>query len=143
MSTYNYIQLHHVIAKTNISPPAHKDKDYVEPPRGYNICHKNTHINKILEKEKKNVDVDKYQPGLWLFSSVIKILFTTFLQNYLEKTQRYPKNLKSNLVHQSLLLTRFHFKRQLKRNHVPNICSQCSCATLYRFSANVVDLKTY
>lgn len=90
-----------------------------------------------------NVDVEKYQPGLWLFSSVIKIHFTTFLQNYLGKTQRYPKNLKSNLVHQSLLLTGFHFKRQLKSNHVPNICSQCSCATLYRFSANAVDLKTY
>lgn len=87
VSTYNYIQLHHVIAKTNIRPPAHKDKDYVEPPRGYNICHKNSYINKILGG-KNNVDVDKYQPGLWLFSSVIKIHFTTFLQNYLEKKKK-------------------------------------------------------
>lgn len=55
------------------------------------ICHKNTYINKILG-EKKNVDVDKYQPGLWLFSNVIKIHFTTFLQNYLEKkTKGIPK----------------------------------------------------
>lgn len=57
---------------------------------------KNTYINKILGG-KKNVDVDKYQPGLWLFSSVIKIHFTTFLQNYLEKKKKVSQKLKVKL----------------------------------------------
>lgn len=68
VSIYNYIQLHHVMEKTNIRPLTHKDEDYDEPPRGYNICHKSTYMNKILN-----------QPGLGCFQ------VSTFLPNNMEK----------------------------------------------------------
>lgn len=96
VSTYNYIQLHHVITKTNIRPPAHKDKDYVEPPGGYNICHKNTYINKILGG-KKNVDVDKYQPGCLVVFKCDKNTFYNFPAKLFGKNPKVSQKLKVKL----------------------------------------------